>query len=196
MVFRVHFWTQNQNIKLKKLKNENFENSSMSWSMPWYPDSLPNWPWRNEYILILKSSKKPVHGFSSSLFMQNWDIKVKKLKNDDFENSSMSWSMPWYPDSLPIWPWRNEYILILKSSKKPVHGFSSSFLDAKSEYQSQKAQKWKFWKFIYELEYALIRSIELHIVTDIKASCCLNILLFRRVVTTKQFMKQLMKLNH
>ena len=94
--------------------------------------------------------------FQIKFSMQNQNIKLKKLKNEDFENSSMSWNMSWYPDSLPNWLWKNEYILILKSSEKLVHVSSSLLFDAKSEYQTQKAQKWRFWKFIYQLEYVLI----------------------------------------
>ena len=93
--------------------------------------------------------------FRVKFSMQNQNMKLKNLNNEDFENSSLSLNMPWHPDSLPNSQWKSEYILILKLSEKLVHGFSSSIFDAKSENETPKAQKWRFWEFIYELEYAV-----------------------------------------
>ena len=56
-------------------------------------------------------------------------------------------------DTLPNLPWTNEYILTLKSPEKVTTGVLNSVYDTKLEYQPLTAEKYRFWKFIYQVEY-------------------------------------------
>ena len=56
-------------------------------------------------------------------------------------------------DTLPYWPWRNDYILTLESFEKVDLGFLNTLFDTKSEYQPQKAEKSRFSKFILQVEH-------------------------------------------
>ena len=110
-------------------------------------DTLLNWPWTNEYILTLESPEKIALGVLNSVFDTKWDYQPQKAEKCRF--SKFIYQV--VHDTLPNWPWTNEYILTLKSPEKLTLGVLNLVFDTKSDYQHQKAEKCRFSKFIYQV---------------------------------------------
>ena len=87
--FEIHFLIPNKNINLKKLKNVDFQNSSIKWSMkPCHTDHEEMstfWPWNRLRRWIL--------GFEIQFLILNQNFNLKKLENVDFQNSSIRWNI-------------------------------------------------------------------------------------------------------
>ena len=89
LVFRIQFLIPNQTINIYRLKNVDFQNSSIMWSMtPCQTDHEKMsifWHWNHlrRWLLV----------FWIQFLIPNQTINLKRLKNVDFHNSYYRWSM-------------------------------------------------------------------------------------------------------
>ena len=130
-------------------------------------DTLPNWPWQNEYILTLESLEKVAHGVLNSVFDAKSDYQPEKTDKCRFSKficqvdydtlpnwaskggklSILEFMYQVEHDTLANWPWTNEYVLTLETLENVALGVSNSVFDTKSDYQHLQAEKCGFSKF-------------------------------------------------